>query len=269
MQGPVSLLVPIANQGEPMDLRPDPIMQEDSTDAQVYIYQRAESYLPADYAFSTINCPDWTDRTAEPDRPASRLTSPNATDESVKLAQYVRASGLRGVAVLSAHECDPHRHLTARGTGTRPFPFDTRGLCPTERLNWSPVSEDEALSEGEHRQLRRYRDAMKGAKFAASMAAERKARADGVRRNLLFPYYPWDAKNARVVYGVPCSNLATRKPDRYFPDGTFRSERYETYLKYWGEDVESAESNQSRELARLIAEQEADARAQRKGLALV
>ena len=129
---------------------------------------------------------------SEPNRPGSRLTGPNATDQSVRLAQYVRASGLRGIAVLNRGDTSDIINLSAKGTGTRPFPFDSRGSCPSERMNFLPVAEDVTLGSDEMRQVRRYRYSMKAEAFAASMQKEAKARERNYWREA-FPYWPLNA----------------------------------------------------------------------------
>jgi hypothetical protein len=217
----------------------------------------ARTYAVGGAIYGLPDKPDAPEVT-EPDRPGSRLTAPNATDTSVKLAQFVRISGMRGVAVLNRFDTSAVRHLTATGRHCHTRKEDPRGMPPTYRGNVMP-DDDEPRDDG-IRQSRRYRESMRGAKFAKSLADERVARHTLTLRNAL-PYWPFDAKHGRFIDGVRIGS------ERHFPDGTTLSQRVEWHSKAEAEAIAEASQRMAREveLARLVAEQDADLKAQRKG----
>jgi hypothetical protein len=170
-----------------------------------------------------------------------------------RVVQFARIAGLKGTST-------PPAKVTASGKATRTYRFDSIGLCPSERGNAYPESSDYGTSEREVRMLRRYRDLMKGDKFAASMANERAARHTNVMR--ANSVWPFDEKHSRFYAGVQIG------ADRYFDccDSTL-SQLVEFNKAQDADNIAGAAERMSREveLAALIAEQDADARAQRKG----
>lgn len=223
---------------------------------------------------------------AEPDKRASVLTMPTPNDPAaqarqdvrVRLAQYVRLSGLRGVAVVSRGDLSTvHRaksgaitaltpNVTARGAETRSVPIHLAGCDPSDPRAYMPDGRDATTGEqtaSEVRDSRRYRDSSKGSKFAASMRRERDARRRGWIREA-FPYLPYDVKHARFVDGVRTAR------ETYYPDGTTLSERREAFFNSLSESERDDRRNvldAASELAGLIAEQREDAKRQRKGRA--
>jgi hypothetical protein len=170
-----------------------------------------------------------------------------------RVVQFARIAGLKGTAT-------PPAKVTASGKATRTYRFDSIGLCPSERGNAYPESSDYGTSEREVRMLRRYRDLMKGDKFAASMANEQAARHTNVMR--ANSVWPFDEKHSRFYAGVPF------KGTRYFEhiDATL-AQLVEWNNTAVADNIAAASERMGRdvELAALIAEQDADARAQRKG----
>lgn len=191
----------------------------------------------------------------EPDRRGSRLTAPNATDESVRLAQYVRLSGLLGVAALS-------RTVTARGTATRNVPDHLSGECPDERCNFVPDMPD-ALTQQELRHAERYRSAMKGAKFAESMLKSKRVRDNAFWRNAL-PYWPID-KAGRMMQGMIVGG------ERLFDLGGNLVSLRTLHAAHVAADIatdkdaDNQRKSRAAELAALIAEQEADSKRSKRG----
>lgn len=202
-------------------------------------------------------------------RHGSSLTRGNATDADVRLAQFIRISGLRGVAVLTRGEGREHGiRLTAKGTGTRNVPIEGAGLCPSERCNLIPPSEDDTLSSKEYYFLRRYRDSKKGAAFAESMESERRER-DRAFWRAASPWWPLD-KAGRFQSGKARVNPNTGRETLRFLDGSYLDDRIAAHKAAHADHYEAVESKRDRlsrdaELALLMAEQAQDRKAQRKG----
>lgn len=234
------------------------------------VQQRRESWLPAVRAFvSPESNADLSHLLMPETRRGSSLTSGKATDTDVRLAQYVRISGLRGVAVLTRGEGREHGiRLTAKGTNTRNVPIEGAGLCPSERCNLIPPSEDDTLTSKEYYFLRRYRDSKKGAAFAESMESERRER-DRAFWRAASPWWPLD-KAGRFQSGKVRTNPTTGRETLRFLDGSYLDDRITAHKLANVDHYERVESKRERlsrdaELALLIAEQAADRKAQRKG----
>jgi hypothetical protein len=130
---------------------------------------------------------------------------------------------------------------------------------PFYRAPFVEMVEDASGSADVIRQLRRYRNAMKGEAFAESMSEERKARNRNWMREA-FLYLPYDEKHARFIDGVPFGNA-----NRYYPDDTTLSQRVEQWKLTHAEEIEATEAKRKRtqaqaEIAALVAEQTKDAR---------
>jgi hypothetical protein len=191
----------------------------------------------------------------EAERKPSKLTALNATDASVRLAQYVRISGLLGVAALS-------KPVTARGSATRNVPDHLSGMCPDERCNFVPDMPD-ALTQQELRFAERYRSSMKGTKFAASMLKAKGIRNKAYWRNA-FPFWPI-GKDGAMLTGFQHNG------ERMFDIGgnlvslrTLYAKHMESEAKT-DKDADAQRKSRASELALLIKEQEEDKKRSKRG----
>jgi hypothetical protein len=181
----------------------------------------------------------------EPDRPGSRLTHPGKSDQDVRLAQFIRITGMRGVSVLNAGDFGK---WTANGSATRNVPNDVSGLPPVERKPVPVRCEDETISEPEVRQLRRYRNAMKGEKFAASMLREQTERSRAYWRAAL-PFWPLD-KAGRFEAGKRRVNPDSGRDTLRFLDGSYLDDRIAAHQQTHKDECEQIESKREREVSR-------------------
>jgi hypothetical protein len=124
------------------------------------------------------------------------------------------------------------------------------------------AADDETMSEPEVRQLRRYRNAMKGEKFAASMAKEERERTRAYWRAAL-PFWPLD-KAGRFESGKRRINPETGSDTLRFLDGSYLDDRIEQHRAMNRDEAERIESKRERTLAELIREQEAEREYDRK-----
>ena len=135
-------------------------------------------------------------------------------------------------------------------------------MPPAERVPLVLACEDETVSEPEIRQLRRYRNAMKGEKFAASMEREQRERTRAYWRAAL-PFWPLD-KAGRFESGKRRVNPETGRETLRFLDGSYLDDRIEQHRAMNRDEAERIEGKRERTLAELIREQEAEREYDRK-----
>jgi hypothetical protein len=118
---------------------------------------------------------------------------------------------------------------SANCKATRNVPVEMAGLCPDMRLS-VPVATDGSgfsISGAEVRWLKRYRESMRGAAYAASMAREAAEREAALWRSAS----PWIPLNKK---GEPLASKSYNRADgigeRIYSDGTLLSERYRDWL---------------------------------------
>lgn len=209
-------------------------------------------------------------RPRERDRKASALTKPEAIHDNVsyatvttrvKLAHAIRKAGLFGYVNL------PSRKYTANAKPTPNVPDHLSALPPSDIGDAlaDAIPQFMLLNDAELRHLRKYRYAMKGEKFAESMATEARERELAYEREA-FPYLPRNkAGNVLAYYSTPSGTI--------FSDGTTLAERIQSWKAHNAEHVDDMQARSKRladkaELAALIeaqsGEREHDKRHSRK-----
>ena len=206
--------------------------------------------------------PTWQDEIRTRERPGAALTFPHREEvaqrrqnDTLRLRQAYAIAGLKGTAVLT-------RTVTASGKATRKVPVDVSGLPPIFRTVGIGEQVDETLTDAELRFLRRYRNAMKGEKFAESMAKEARER-DRAYWRAASPWLPVDKAGRFMVPMFTSKGIV-------YSDGTTLKQRMLDYFATHTEEREAIADKSRRnarrmdEIAELMKEQEKDDRAFRK-----